>query len=88
MNQLAEIAEKVKEMVDENYLYFPDRLQVKLSPHSHPVNLWGVCASPAGKVYVMDSDEQWHEVKAHEKNILSSLYQRIQALSVNYKKIA
>lgn len=88
MNLLQDIADKVKELAGNEYLYFDDALEVKLTPHTHAVNLWGVCVSPSSKVYVMDSSEQWHEVKAHEKTIVSSLYQRVSSISLNYKKTA
>jgi hypothetical protein len=88
MVQLKQIAETVKAIVGHEYLYFDSAIQVKLSPHSHPVTLWGVCVSPLEKVYVMDSDEQWHEVKAHKKTIIASLFQRVQLIALHQLKTA
>lgn len=84
-----ECVEIVSDLVGHDYLYFDDGVQVKTSPHTHPFVAWAVCTSPAGELYVMDADEQWHKVELGDENahlVVGSLYQRLRLMRIQYRK--
>ena len=84
-----ECAAIVKELVGHEYLYFDTAVEVKTAPHSHPFAAWAVSVSPADAIYVMDSDEQWHQLEQEDNNaalVIGSLYQRLRLMRVQYKK--
>jgi len=86
---LQECIEIVKDIAHHDYLYFDAAVEVKATPHSVPFNAWGVCVSPAHELFVMDADEQWHQVAPGDTNaalVIGSLYQRIRLLRINYAK--
>jgi hypothetical protein len=86
---LQECMEIVKDLVGHDYLYFDGAVEVKVSPHTFPFAAWAVCVSPANELYVMDSDEQWHKVELSDINaslVISSLYQRLKLMRINYAK--
>lgn len=83
---LQQIIEMVRDLVGEGYLYFDKELQIKMSPHTPAVNLWAASISPAGDVFVMDSNEVWYPVIETDEAVLQSLYQRIKLISITYKK--
>lgn len=79
----------VKDLVGHDYLYFETAVEVKVSPHTHPLNVWAVSVSPVDKLYLMDSDEQWHLLELHDMNaalVIGSLYQRLKLMRINYAK--
>ncbi|HEY0058361.1 MAG TPA: hypothetical protein VGB56_04445 [Flavisolibacter sp.] len=79
----------VKDLVGNEYLYFENAIEIKVSPHSHPFAAWAVCVSPNDELYVMDSDEQWHQVEMRDGNaalIIGSLYQRLRLMRTHYAK--
>jgi hypothetical protein len=79
----------VKSLAGHDYLYFDQAVEVKVSPHSYPFSAWAVCVSPSDTLYVMDSDEQWHEVELTDNNgalVIGSLYQRLRLMRINYAK--
>jgi hypothetical protein len=79
----------VKDLAGNEYLYFDTAIQVKTTPHTFPFSAWGVCVSPDNQLFVMDSNEDWHEVKADSGNatlVIGSLYQRLQLMRVQYAK--
>lgn len=79
----------VKDLVGNEYLYFENAIEIKVSPHSHPFAAWAVCASPKDELYVMDSDEQWHQVELRDGNaalVIGSLYQRLRMMRTHYAK--
>ena len=84
-----ECVEIVSGLVGHDYLYFDDGVQVKTSPHTFPFVAWAACVSPKGELYVMDADEQWHQVELGDENahlVIGSLYQRLRLLRIQYKK--
>lgn len=84
---LQECIDIVNDLVGNEYLYFDTAIEVKLSPHTPPFYAWGVCVSPAGKVYIMDSDQEWHELNPTIGNaplVIGSLYQRLQLMRRKY----
>ena len=84
-----ECVDIVSSLVGHDYLYFESAVEVKITPHTHPFNAWAVCASPQDELYVMDSDEQWHEATPVEQNaalIIGSLYQRLRMMRIQYAK--
>lgn len=79
----------IKELVGHEYLYFDTAVEIKITPHSHPFAAWAVSVSPKDDIYVMDSDEQWHQLELDDDNaalVIGSLYQRLRLMSVQYKK--
>jgi hypothetical protein len=86
---LQECIDIVKELVDHDYLYFDNAVEVKLTPHTHPFNAWAVCVSPKEEMFVMDSEEQWHKVELEDQHaamVIGSLYQRLKWMRINYAK--
>jgi hypothetical protein len=84
-----ECIEIVKDLVGHDYLYFDSAVEVKTSPHQYPFAAWAVCVSPADALYVMDSDEQWHQVELMDNNaslVIGSLYQRLRLMRTQYAK--
>lgn len=79
----------VKDLVGTEYLYFENAIEIKVSPHSHSFAAWAVCVSPNDDLYIMDSDEQWHQVEMRDGNaalIIGSLYQRLRMMRTCYAK--
>ena len=84
-----ECAEIVTDLVGHDYLYFDTAVEVKTSPHSFPFSAWAVCVSPKDELFVMDSDEQWHQVELEDVNgslVIGSLYQRLKLMRIQYAK--
>lgn len=84
-----ECAAIVKELVGHDYLYFDTAVEIKITPHSYPFAAWAVSVSPKDDIYVMDSDEQWHQLELEDDNaalVIGSLYQRLRLMRVQYKK--
>ena len=76
-------------LAGNEYLYFDTAVEVKLTPHSFPFAAWAVCVSPANELYVMDSDEQWHQLELDDNNaslVIGSLYQRLRLMRIQYAK--
>ncbi len=79
----------IKDLVGNEYLYFDNAVEVKITPHSFPFNAWAVSVSPTNELYVMDSDEQWHKAELNDSNaalVIGSLYQRLKLMRINYAK--
>lgn len=79
----------VKDLVGNDYLYFDSAVEVKVSPHSFPFAAWAVCVSPKDELYVMDSNEDWHQVELANNNaslVIGSLYQRLRLMRIQYAK--
>jgi hypothetical protein len=84
-----ECVEIVKDLVGHEYLYFDTAVEVKTSPHTFPFNAWAVCVSPSNGLYVMDADQQWHQVELDDSNaalVIGSLYQRLKLMRIRYAK--
>jgi hypothetical protein len=84
-----ECVDIVKNLVGHEYLYFDNAVEVKLTPHTYPFATWAVCVSPNDEMYVMDSDEQWHQVELKDQNVallIGSLYQRLRMMRTQYAK--
>lgn len=79
----------VKDLVGHEFLYFDTAIEVKITPHSFPFNAWAVCASQKDELFVMDSDEQWHQIELTDDNaalVIGSLYQRLKLMRISYAK--
>lgn len=86
---LQECIDMITELVGHEYLYFDSAIEVRVTPHSFPFNAWAVCVSPKGQLYVMGSDEEWHEVELDDHNaalVIGSLYQRLKLMRRDYAK--
>lgn len=84
-----ECAEIVKDLVGHDYLSFDPAVEVKTSPHTFPFRAYAVCVSPKDELFVMDSDEQWHQVELEDVNaslVIGSLYQRLKLMRIQYAK--
>jgi hypothetical protein len=84
-----ECAEIVKDLVGHDYLYFETSVEVKTSPHTFPFSAWAVCVSPKDELFVMDSDEGWHQIELEDINaslVIGSLYQRLKLMRIQYAK--
>jgi hypothetical protein len=79
----------VKSLVGNEYLYFDSKVEVKTSPHTFPFAAWAVCVSPTDDLYVMDADEEWHQVALDDQKaalVIGSLYQRLRLMRMQYAK--
>ena len=79
----------VRNLVGNEYLYFDSAVEVKVSPHSFPFAAWAVCVSPKNELYVMDNNEQWHQVELNDEQaslVIGSLYQRLRLMRIQYAK--
>jgi len=87
-NILQECTDIVRDISGNEYLYFDTAVEVKVTPHSYPFYAWGACVSPANELYIMDSDQQWHEVEPNDNAalLIGSLYQRLKLMRTNYAK--
>ncbi|HWJ25210.1 MAG TPA: hypothetical protein VNS32_01635 [Flavisolibacter sp.] len=84
-----ECVDIVRGLAGHEYLYFDTAVEVKTTPHSYPFSAWAACVSPKDELYVMDSDEQWHQVELSDYNaalVIGSLYQRLKMMRVRYAK--
>ena len=84
-----ECADIVKDLVGHEYLYFDTAVEVKTTPHSHPFAAWAVSVSPAGDIYLMDNNEEWHQLSPGDANgalVIGSLYQRLRMMRIQYAK--
>lgn len=84
-----ECVEIVKAIAGHEFLYFETAIEVRVTPHSFPFNAWAACVSPKDELFLMDSDEQWHQVELGDDNaalVIGSLYQRLKLMRVNYAK--
>lgn len=79
----------VRNLVGNEYLYFDSAVEVKVSPHSFPFAAWAVCVSPKNELYVMNANEQWHQVELYDEQaslLIGSLYQRLRLMRIQYAK--
>jgi len=84
-----ECIDMIRTLVGDEYLYFDSAVEVKTSPHTPPFAAWAVCVSPAGELYVMDRDEQWHPLETDDRGaalVVGSLYQRLKLMRSRYAK--
>ena len=84
-----ECVDIVKSIAGNDYLYFDNAVEVKSTPYSPPFNAWAVCASPDDRLFVMDNDEEWHQIELSDKFsplLIASLYQRLMLMRVSYAK--
>jgi hypothetical protein len=82
-------ADIVKDLVSNEYLFFDAAVEIKLTPHSFPFHAWGVCVSPNDVLYIMDAEQEWHELTVEDRNaalVIGSLYQRLQMMRTKYAK--
>lgn len=79
----------IKSLVGHEYLYFDTAVEVKLTPHTYPFQAWAVSVSENDELYIMDNNEEWHQLKLEQHNaslVLGSLYQRLKMMRINYAK--
>lgn len=79
----------IKSLVGNEYLYFDSKVSIKTTPHTPSFSAWAVCVSPSDALFIMDEDEQWHEVELNDRKhatIIGSLYQRLRLMKMQYSK--
>lgn len=77
MNQLPEILEIISDNGDK--ILFDTAVICKDSPHHDPFRCWGVWVND-GRLFLMDSNQRWHEWGPEQGNshlVLQSIYQRL-----------
>jgi len=84
-----ECVDIVKGLAGHEFVYFETAIEVKVTPHSFPFNAWAACVSPKDELFLMDSNEEWHQVELDDDNsalVIGSLYQRLKLMRVDYAK--
>lgn len=84
-----ECVDIVRALVGHEYLFFDTAIEVKITPYNFAFNAWAVCASPKNELFVMDTDEKWHQIELTDDNaalVIGSLYQRLKLMRINYAK--
>lgn len=79
---LKAIATIMRELCSHDHLYFDTPLKVKRAPNAPALHFWAASVSPAGDVYVMDADQEWHQVEQREQDaqVMESLFHRVRFL--------
>ena len=88
-NILQECIDIIKDLVGNDYIYFDSAIEVKVTPHSYPFYAWGVCVSPTNDLYIMDDNQEWHQLELNQNNatlVVGSLYQRLKLMRTRYAK--
>jgi hypothetical protein len=88
-NIYKECAAIIKELVGHEYLYFDTAVEIKVTPHTPPFIAWAATVSPKDDIYVMGSNEEWHQLEMEDDNaalVIGSLYQRLRMMSMQYRK--
>lgn len=86
-----EIISMVRALVGYEYLYFDTDLFIKLTPHTWPISIGGVCVSPHDEIYLLDNGNRWHKLEATDMNydkVLPTLYQRLKTITKQFKTVA
>jgi hypothetical protein len=89
MNILKDCVEIIRDLVGHEYLYFDTAVEIKITPHTHPFLAWAVAVSQKDAIFIMDNNEQWHQLEMQQENaslVLGSLYQRLKMMRINYAK--
>lgn len=71
-------------MVAGRELYFEDALKVKKTPHTPGVNIWAISVSPKDEIFLMDSDQNWHQLEESDLDynlIIASLWARLKVIT-------
>jgi hypothetical protein len=84
MKLLTEITTMISSLVGNEYLYMDTPIQIKTTPHTPALNIWALTISPRGDLYVMNADEQWHQVDPSDEIIITSVYQRVSVMHSQY----
>ena len=71
----------VQAMVGSSYLHFQTPIVIQTTtPHMPPIRLWAVCADAKDDLYVMNEEEQWHQVEDRDQVIIPALHHRVRHL--------
>jgi hypothetical protein len=68
---------------DTNKIMFDDAVRIKLSPHSWPINIYGVWVVNSC-VWLLNSDGDWHKLEVTDRNfeaVANSIIQRLKSLT-------
>ena len=82
--ELKDIWKLTHSIVGLDFLYFDTAIEVKQTPHRDPVRIWGVTVNKNGSVWLMTSDQQWHQLETTDLNynlVAASVYQRLKMYS-------
>jgi hypothetical protein len=69
----------ITNMVGNEYLYLDKALYINMH-----LNIWGMCVSPTCDLYVMNSDQEWHQVEPNDTVILEPLHARLLMVKHHY----
>jgi hypothetical protein len=62
-----------------NKIMFDDAVKIKLSPHTWPINIYGVWVDD-NKVFLLNSDGDWYRLEETDRNfsiVANSIIQRL-----------
>lgn len=79
-SQLQTIVRVVSQVKGNDPLYLHQPVIFRYSPHVPPVEVHGLCVSPAGPLYLMDLNGEWHQLEANDlraDEVTAAVYQRI-----------
>jgi hypothetical protein len=85
------LADVVKRLVGNDYLYFPQAVEVNIHDHPEAFRCWGIVVSTSEEVFLMDADEQWHRLETSNRNfdkVASALHNVLGPMIIQYKKAA
>lgn len=70
-------------VIDTNMIMFDDAVRIKLSPHTWPINIYGVQIVNSC-VWLLNSDGDWHKLEATDRNfqpVANSIIQRLKSIA-------
>lgn len=88
---VAETIQAIADLTSKNFngkKIFDDAVRVKNSPHSWPINIYGIEVGPGSGIWLLDNDQKWHRLEAADTNALliaNSILQRIKLLILQSK---
>jgi hypothetical protein len=68
-----------------DYFYWDEVLLVPVDGQAD-VSLWAIVASPTGVIFVMDANEDWHEVSRDNEALIAILHERMKKIEKHYLK--
>lgn len=81
-NKLQEIISIVKVESGTEAMYFNEPVKVMINGRFGAFHIWGAQVSPDGKLWVMDSDQQWEKVEnlPIDVVVIHYLYERVKTI--------
>lgn len=73
----------LKQIVGNEYLYLSEPIKI-IDTDLFFIEVWALCASPAGDLYVMNGAEQWHQVEPTDLMAIEPVHKRLTAIAKKY----